>query len=99
MLALLVWLTFPSQEGDPGFNPAVDEPAYPTLHPRVYFDAGHWNVHKADERCQPFAQLLRRDGYEIVSGTAELREEKLQGIQLLLVANALGVSWSGTAAD
>jgi hypothetical protein len=89
-IALLIWLAVPSQEGDPDFNPKVEHPAYTATHPRVYFDAGHWNIHTAKGRYRPFAELLRQDGYEILSQKGDLSREKLEGFQLLIIANALG---------
>ena len=90
----LVWLLLPSQDADPAFNPYVRQPAYANEHPRVYFDAGHWNVHTADGRYRPFSELIRHDGYEVVTGKGTLTTEKLGGYQVLVIANALG--WRGS---
>jgi hypothetical protein len=89
-LVFLVWAVVPSQEGDPAFNPKVDRPTYADRHPRIYFDAGHWNIHTADGRYQPFSELMRNDGYEIVSGKGKFSQQALAGSEVLVVANALG---------
>ena len=93
-IALLIWLMIPSQEGDPGFDAAVTDPAYRTQHPRVYLDEGHWNIHTARGRYKPFADLLRNDGYDVASQRGEFTGQALAGFQLLVVANALG--WRGS---
>ncbi|HYA97506.1 MAG TPA: hypothetical protein VEH49_05385 [Methylomirabilota bacterium] len=95
-LSVVVWLCLPDQRPDPSFQPRVEAPAYPgPQHPHVYFDAGHWNIHTAEGRYKPFAELMRNDGYEIVSHRGTLTTEKLNGYQVLVIANALG--WRGTA--
>lgn len=85
-----MWLFLTSQEGDPTFDARVAEPAYAGNGPRVYFDEGHWNVHKAAGRYQPLADLLRSDGYQVESRDVELTRETLSGYQVLLIANAMG---------
>ena len=92
-ITVLIWLMIPSQEGDAGFNPAVADPAFRSNHPRIYFDEGHWNIHTANGRYKPFADLLRNDGYDVVSQRGEFTRQKLADFQLLVVANAMG--WSG----
>ena len=90
-LAVLVWLAWPSQEGDPTFDARVTQPAYAAgTGPRIYFDEGHWNVHTAAGRYKPLADLLRNDGYRIDSRTGALTREALSGYGVLLIANALG---------
>ncbi len=91
VLAAAVWLVWPNQEGDPTFDPRVAQPAYaPGSGPRLWFDEGHWNVHTAEGRYKPLADLLRNDGYRIESRDDELAREGLAGYQVLIIANALG---------
>jgi hypothetical protein len=91
VVTVLVWLAWPRQEGDPTFDARVAEPAYPSGNgPRVWFDEGHWNVHTADGRYKPLADLLRNDGYRIDSRDDKLTRDALAGYQVLIIANALG---------
>lgn len=89
-LCFLVWAVLPDQRSHPSFHPYVSFPVYATEHPRVYFDAGHWNIHTAEGRYKPFADLMRNDGYEIVSHRGAFSREALSGFQILVVVNALG---------
>ncbi len=89
-LALVVWSTPSEQLADPDFDPTVAHPAYHGGGPRICFDAGHWNVHKADGRYRPFAELARRDGYAVDSMTGALTPDTLDRCAILVVANALG---------
>jgi hypothetical protein len=77
--------------GDPTFDSQVAEPAFASgIGPRLWFDEGHWNVHTAEGRYKPLADLLRNDGYRIESRDDELTREALDGYQVLLIANAMG---------
>lgn len=89
-LVMLIWLSLPEQDSDPSFDARVEHPAHTTSHPRVYFDEGHWNVHKANGRYKPFADLIRNDGYLVESKSRSLTREGLAGYQVLVIANALG---------
>jgi hypothetical protein len=89
-LAVVVWLSLPEQDVDRHFDARVSQPAYVATHPRVYFDAGHWNIHTAGGRYKPFADLIRNDGYEVLSRKGSLTREKLHDFQVLVIANALG---------
>jgi hypothetical protein len=80
----------PQQIADPDFKPAVERPAYTTARPLVVLDEAHGNFHTASERYKPFADLLRADGYRIVSGTQPFTAVALKETQVLVIANALG---------
>jgi hypothetical protein len=56
---------------------------------RVVVDAGHHNYHTIDGRYAPFAALLRFDGFEVAQSDKPLSPGMLQGIDVLVVANAL----------
>lgn len=93
-LAFFIWLSWPEQEGDPDFDARVAQPAYTDRHPHIYFDEGHWNVHTADGRYKPFANLARNDGYIVESKKGTLAREALAGYGALVIANALGFGGS-----
>jgi hypothetical protein len=79
------------QIADNDFKPSVGKAAFPTdKGPVVLVDEAHFNFHTASGRYQPFANLLRRDGYRVKSSTAKFSRGSLSGGRILVVANALG---------
>src|SRR6185369_12894903 len=69
----------------------VAKPAYAqSKGPRVAIDEAHFNFHTLSGRYQPFAELLRRDGYPVEASAAPFAEASLRGIRILVIANALG---------
>ena len=92
VLALFVAVvTAPAQQmADPKFDATVGHPAYTATHPRVAIDQAHDNLHTKDGLFKPFADLARNDGYEVVANTAKFTTGSLQGIDVLVISNALG---------
>jgi len=86
------------QRADSAFDASVRFPAYVTSHPRVAIDRAHRNVHTMDGRYRPLAELLRSDGYEVVANTEPFSAESLSGVDVLVVADALGGDTGETAA-
>ena len=78
------------QVSDPNFDAKVARPAYLEKHPRVLFDAAHFNFHTAEGRYKPFADLLRNDGYTVVSNEKKFSPQTLEGFDVLVIVNALG---------
>jgi len=78
------------QRADLSFDVSVAAPAYVKTHPRVVIDEAHNNFHTAEGRYQPFATLLRNDGYNVSAGTTTFTAASLKGIDVLVVSNALG---------
>lgn len=76
------------QMTDPGFQPTVARPAYAAAAPVVVIDGAHNNFHTVDGRYAPFAALLRADGYEVRGGTAAFDVGGLDGVDVLVIANA-----------
>ncbi|MGB7623665.1 MAG: hypothetical protein WBN92_15060, partial [Terriglobia bacterium] len=93
-LVLIIYLSLPQQENDPGFNAQVLRPAYGDPHPKVFFDEGHYNLHKSGGRYKPFADLIRNDGYTITPLTGRFRANSLSGFDVLVIANPLGIRGS-----
>ncbi len=80
---------YSQQVADSGFRPPVN-PAYENGRgPRVLIDAGHRNFHTVEGRYLPFAELLRRDGYQVSGSSSALTLETLKGTDVLVIANAL----------
>lgn len=77
-----------TQEADPNFDPAIVEPIWQAPGPVVVIDEAHANFHTADGRYQPFAKLLRADGYRVVVGRDPFSPQSLQAVDVLVVANA-----------
>ena len=89
-LLLMLPAAHAQQVADPDFAPPIDKPAYELGRgPRVVIDAAHLNFHTADGRYAPFAELLRRDGYRIESGTEPFAGSWLGDIDVLVVSNAM----------
>ena len=77
------------EDSDESFSLAVAQPAYATSGPKVLVDEAHHNFHTIGGRYQPFATLLRNDGYEVSANFVIFSRESLQGQNVLVVAGAL----------
>jgi cyanophycinase len=84
------------QAADTAFQPPVPHPAYARGQgPRVVIDEAHANFHTVDGRYRPFAEVARRDGYVVRAGTETFSAASLEGVDLLVIANAIqeGAEW------
>jgi hypothetical protein len=78
---------------DPSFDPSVARPAYASgAGPRVGFDEAHFNWHTAGGRYKAFADLLVHDGYRLSPNHQRFSRATLRGVDLLVIANALGAA-------
>lgn len=78
------------QASDTSYAPPIARPAYePGKGPVVAIDQAHFNFHTASGRYEPFAKLLRRDGYRVDSLCAAFSPESLKGVDVLVIANAV----------
>jgi hypothetical protein len=78
------------QLSDPDFDPAIQNPAYAEgKGPVVAIDEAHNNFHTAGGRYKPFADLVGRDGYAVRGFDTPFTAESLQGVEILVVSNAL----------
>jgi hypothetical protein len=88
------------QVADPDFKPSVTRPAYGEGRgPVVLIDEAHHNFHTASGRYQPFAELLRRDGYRVAASKEPFSRESLRRARVLVISNAIhernaGGDWS-----
>jgi hypothetical protein len=73
---------------DPDFKAVVDRPAYRRNGPTVAIDEAHSNFHTASGQYKPFADLLTNDGYRVVASTRKFAAGSLEGVVVLVVANA-----------
>ncbi len=90
LLTVLPWTFLAQQVSDKDYLPSIVDPAYDTgTGPQILIDAGHHNFHTADGRYQPFAQLLRRDGYQIDSFRGQFKTNALEVCKILVISNAL----------
>jgi hypothetical protein len=80
------------QVTDNAYQPVLMAPAYAgdaASGPRVSIDAAHHNFHTSEGRYQPFARLLRRDGYRVAGLSQPFSAASLAESDVLVVANAL----------
>jgi hypothetical protein len=84
-----------ARESDPDFDARVPEPAHVQSHPVVVFDEGHHNVHTAAGAYEPFADLLRADGYTVRATKSPFTTEQLADVAVLVIAGARGANDAG----
>ena len=78
------------QEPDLDYRPVLEAPAYESgKGPRVAIDEAHHNFHTADGRYKPFAELLRRDGYQVRGLDSPASPDSLNDVDVLVIANPL----------
>ena len=74
---------------DPGFRPTVERPTYAEGQgPVVVIDGAHHNFHRIDGQYAPFAALLTADGYRVGGGDKAFDQGGLDGVDVLVIANA-----------
>jgi hypothetical protein len=78
------------QVADKNFDTKVDQPTFTGERPSVLFDEAHKNIHTVDGLYEPFAGLIRNDGFDIISNRKPFSEASLSGHRILVIANALG---------
>lgn len=81
---------------DPDFHPTVAAPAYAGEGPIVVIDAAHNNFHRVDGQYAPFAALLTADGYRVTGGGLAFDQGGLDGVDVLVIANARPTPESGS---
>lgn len=91
-VALLFACDAKRQTADLDFDTSVPEPAFSGNGPRVLFDEAHKNIHKADGLYEPFANLIRNDGYQVTQNRSALSTASLKGCNILVIGNALGTN-------
>jgi hypothetical protein len=89
------------QVSDPDFRPSVGQPAWSSdKGPVVLIDEAHSNFHTASGRYEPFAKVLRDDGFRVLPSKAKFTAESLKQGRILVISNALSEKvardWSAT---
>jgi hypothetical protein len=78
------------QVADLAFAPPIPQPAFAAgTGPVVLLDEAHHNFHTATGRYEPFARLLRRDGYRVQASAVPFTADALREAGVLVIANAL----------
>lgn len=75
---------------DSSFDTRVAQPAYQSDGPRVLFDEGHHNVHRARKSYRPFVEMIESDGYRVSRSSATITPGVLDGFSVLIIGVALG---------
>jgi len=75
---------------DPGADISVAHPAFAqNAGPVVAVDSGHNNYHTIAGRYEPFASLLRNDGFQVVDSGSAFTKDSLSPFRVLVISNAL----------
>ena len=85
------------QMPDRDYRPPVSNPVWQTGEgPTVCLDEAHNNFHTLDNRFWAFGELLRRDGYVVVSNSEPLSLSALEPCNVLVISNAQlpGQGWA-----
>jgi len=78
------------QVNDPDADVSVAHPAFPEKDgPVVAIDSGHNNFHTINGRYQPFASVLRNDGFRVVDSNTAFTGDSLSAFRVLVISNAL----------
>ena len=80
----------PVQSVDNDFDVTVEKPSFKENIPVILFDEGHDNFHTTKGLYQPFANLVRNDGYELRTLTTSVTEKALSSASIYVIANAKG---------
>jgi hypothetical protein len=94
ILSFAVDAFFWSQRADYGWSPNLKSVTFKSHHPIVVVDHAHGNASTSDfpGRYWPFGKLLRADGYDVKPYKGTFSREALDGIDVLVIANASGAS-------
>jgi hypothetical protein len=84
---------------DARYVPKVEHPAYRGEGPVVAIDEAHRNFHTLDGKYAPFGKLLAADGYRVRASTARFSAIALNGIDILVIANARAPAGSAFGED
>jgi hypothetical protein len=75
---------------DPDFHPLVDHPYHKAESgPVVMIDEAHVNYHTTSGRYEPFANVLRLDGFRVKPFTTKFSSRALKQVDVLVIANAV----------
>jgi hypothetical protein len=90
MLALSLGLASAQAVNDPEADTHVLHPAFAQNGgPVIAVDSGHNNYHTIEGRYEPFASLLRNDGFRVVDFKPLFTSDSLSPLKVLVISNAL----------
>jgi len=90
MLALGLPPASAQQLKDPDADTSVARPDFPQKDgPVIAVDSAHNNFHPIDGRYEPFASLLRNDGFRVVDSKSAFTGDSLSAFKVLVISNAL----------
>ena len=90
LLAVVQGSTYAQQIPDNDYDPVIPHPEYSEgKGPLVVIDEGHNNFHTLNGRYDPFAKVLRKDGYVVKPYTGRFELPVMAGIRILVIANAM----------
>ena len=79
---------FSQQIADEAIEITIEHSTYSNNGPTIAIDGGHNNFHKLDGRFEPFARLMRLDGYQ-VEDIQQFNPTDLKEIDMLVISNPL----------
>jgi hypothetical protein len=92
-LVLATAMASAQQVVDPDFHPALTHPEYkPERGPVVLIDEAHNNYHTASGQYEPFARVLRQDGFRVRPNAAQFSARSLNQVDVLVIVNAVSAS-------
>lgn len=78
------------QKADTDFTPDIPKPLFENgKGPHIVIDGGHYNFHSFDGRYAAFAKIATMDGFKVSGKEGAITKEYLNGIKILVIANAL----------
>jgi hypothetical protein len=80
----------PLQRADLDFDASVPAPRFTSARPVILFDEGHNNFHTTSGLYQPFANLMKNDGYDLKTLDNRVSKQALSTAQIFIIANAKG---------
>ncbi|HLF34519.1 MAG TPA: hypothetical protein VI583_09785 [Cyclobacteriaceae bacterium] len=89
-LALPSFKETPLQRADNDFDVTIESPEFKENKPVILFDEGHNNFHTTNGFYEPFANLVRNDGYNLKTLTTPVTAEVLNSASIYAFVNAKG---------
>jgi hypothetical protein len=80
----------PLQRADNDFDVSIPASTFTSNKPIVLFDEGHNNFHTSNGLYQPFANLIKNDGYILKTLNNRVTADALATIHVFIIANAKG---------
>ncbi|MCL6099259.1 MAG: DUF4350 domain-containing protein [Bacteroidetes bacterium] len=92
-LSIMLYMLLSScsnQRADVSSDTTVAKPAFAATHPKVLFDEAHNNSSTTDGLYEPFANILKNDGYKVDVNDDVIEPEVLSNYDVLIIVNAKG---------